>query len=76
MSPIDDDDTTTVNTNILIPVDTEQIPYLWHDGNDARITGLLELTGKYYKRVGLFQLLLKHRATTVSGGRIAVDSAV
>jgi len=75
MSPIDDDDTTTVSTDILIPVDTDQNPYLWHDGNDARITGLLELTGKYYKRVGLFQLLFKHRATTVSGGRIAVDSA-
>ena len=48
-------------TNPLVPTYSDKTPIIW-DGNNAHIAGTLYEVGKFYKRTGLFQLLLKHRA--------------
>ena len=70
-----DDTTPTVSKDKLIPVDTDGEPLLW-DGNRAHINGLLAECAKYYKRVGLFQPYIQHRAVLLSSGRLAVDSVL
>ena len=77
MSTTDDFDTTassrSATTDILIPLDPDKEPIIW-DGNDAHIEGLLFEVGKYYRRVGIFQPLLKDHAVALSNGKLAVDS--
>ena len=71
---VDDATLSTANiSDILVPTFTDKTPIIW-DGNNAHIAGMLHEVGKYYKRTGLFQLLLKHRAVALRNGRIAVDS--
>ena len=62
-------------TDPLVPLHSDKTPINW-DGNYAHIEGLLHEVGRYYKRTGRFQLLLKvkHRAVALSNGRIAVES--
>ena len=65
--------TNTVNSDILVPHDTDKDPLMWN-GNDAHIEGLLIECGKYYKRVGIFQPFFAHRAVSLPSGKVAVDS--
>ena len=59
-------------SNIYIPVSTDKAKLEW-DGNDATILGLLFETGRYYRRKGLFQPLLRDRSVALSNGRLAVE---
>ena len=59
-------------TDKLVPTEPDGTPILW-DGNDATIAGTLERTGKHYRRVGLFQPLLMHRAVTLHNGKKRVS---
>ena len=70
----DDDPSTlsTNNTDPLVPIYTDKTPIAW-DGNPAHIAGCLYDVGKFYKRTGLFQMFLKHRAVPLSNGKLAVD---
>ena len=74
MTDTNDDIDRTLSTNhsILIPVSTDKVPLLW-DGNDANILGLLYETGRYYTNKGIFQTLLRHRAVSLSNGKLAVE---
>ena len=63
---------TLPESNILIPVSTDKSKLEW-DGNDATILGLLYETGRYYRRKGLFQTLLRDRSVALSNGRLAVE---
>ena len=71
----DDDPSTlsTNNTDPLVPIYTDKTPIQW-DGNPAHIAGCLYDVGKFFKRTGLFQMFLKHRAVPLSNGKLAVDS--
>ena len=64
---------TANTTDPLVPTYSDKTPIVW-DGNNAHIAGALYEVGKFYKRTGLFQLLLKHRAVALRNGRIAVES--
>ena len=70
-------DTNTLSTadisDPLVPIYTDKTPILW-DGNYAHIEGLLYEVGRFYKRTGKFQMLLKHRAVALLNGRIAVEA--
>ena len=70
-----DDDMPTTITDKTVPVDSDKEPLKW-DGNRAHILGLLAETSKHYKRVGLFQPYIEHRAVLLSSGRLAVDSVL
>jgi hypothetical protein len=72
MSHADDNDRSTLSNNIYIPVSIDKTAFKWN-GNDACILGLLYETDRYYKRTGLFQPLIKHRAVALSNGRLAVE---
>ena len=52
---------TASTTNPLVPTYSDKNPIIW-DGNNAHIAGTLYEVGKFYKRTGLFQLLLKLQA--------------
>ena len=74
---IGNNETSTLSNNtntssILIPVTTDKTALVW-DGNDATINGLLYECGQYYKRKGLFQPLIKHRAVSLSNGKLALE---
>jgi hypothetical protein len=66
------DRSTLPESNIFIPVSTDKSKLEW-DGNDATILGLLYETGRYYRRKGLFQTLLRDRSVALSNGRLAVE---
>ncbi len=70
-----DDDTPITITDKSVPVDSDKELLKW-DGNRAHILGLLAETSKHYKRVGLFQPYIEHRAVLLSSGRLAVDSVL
>ena len=59
-------------SNILIPVSTDKSKLEW-DGKNATILGLLYETGRYFRRKGLFQTLLRDRSVALSNGRLAVE---
>ena len=70
MSSLDVDNATlsTANTtDPLVPTYSDKTPIVW-DGNNAYIAGALYEVGRFYKRTGLFQLLLKHRAVALRNG--------
>ena len=64
---------TSVNTDILVPLDQYKEPILW-DENLATIPCILSAVGKYLKRNGLFGPLLEQRAVALSNGKLAVDT--
>ena len=72
MSTLEDNDRSTLSTNIYIPVSSDKTALSW-DNNDATILGLLFECGKHYKNKGLFQMLLRHRAVALNNGRLAVE---
>lgn len=72
MPTIDDNDHGALSANILFPVSSDKSALQW-DGNDANILGLLYETGRYYRKTGLFQTLIEHRAVALSNGRLAVE---
>ena len=68
---INDHDTLS-ESSIYCPVSSDKSKLSW-DGNDATILGLLHEVGRYYRRKGLFQPLLRDRAVALSNGRLAVE---
>ena len=76
MSNDDSNPTTNASANItdyLAPVTPDKEPITFVD-NDATIEGILYEIGRFFKRNGLFQLLLKHRAVSLSNGKLAVEA--
>ena len=59
----------SVNTDILVPLDQYKEPILW-DENLATIPCILAAVGKYLKRNGLFGPLLEQRAVALSNGKL------
>ena len=59
------------NDNILIPTTSDKEPIIFRD-NDATIEGILYEIDRYYTRNGIFQSLLKHRAVSLSNGKLAI----
>ena len=64
---------TATTTNNLIPVNIDREPIIFSD-NDASLEGILYEVGRFYKRTGQFQMLFKHRAVSLSNGKLAVES--
>ena len=64
---------TATTTDNLIPVNLDREPIIFSD-NDASIEGILYEVGRFYKRTGQFQMLFKHRAVSLSNGKLAVES--
>ena len=63
----------TDTLDILQPTDLDAEILRW-DGNNAKILGLLDATGKHYTRKGLFQPFFQHRAVLLSNGKISIPS--
>ena len=70
----DEHATDTDLTDPYVPVDSDNQPLQWLDGNRAKIPGLIHETMLHYQRNGLFEALLEHGAVILSGGRIAIPS--
>ena len=66
--------TDTDLTDPYVPVDSDNQPLQWLDGNRAKIPGLIYEVMLHYQRNGLFEALLEHGAVILSGGRIAIPS--
>ena len=63
------------STYHLQPVDIDKNPIIL-DGNPAHIEGIMFEVGKFYRRKGKFQQLLKNHAVLLSNGKLAVDSVI
>ena len=61
-------------TDKLVPTYSDNKSAIKHDGNNARIPGLMRAVGKYLARIDYLQELFKFRAVRLSNGRLAVDS--
>ena len=71
MSDISDENPSTlpISTDYLQPVDTDRDPIIY-DGNRAHIAGNLDAVSRFYKRNGLFQMLITS-STARSASRMA-----
>ena len=69
------DDPSSDKPDILVPLDPDGNRITWPSGsNPAYLPGIRYELGEYYKRKGLFQPLLEHRAVSLSNGKIAVET--
>ena len=59
-------------TDKLVPTYSDNRTAIKHDGNNARIRGLMQATGKYLACIDYLQELFKFRAVRLSNGRLAV----
>ena len=70
------DDPSSNKTDILVPLDPDGHRITWPSGsNPAYLPGIRFELAEYYKRKGLFQPLLEHRAVSLSNGKIAVENS-
>ena len=58
--------TDTDLTDPYVPVDSDNQPLQWLDGNRAKIPGLIHEVMLHYQRNGLFEALLEHGAVILS----------
>ena len=64
--------TTPVDTDRLVPKDSDGDPIVW-DNNRATIEGVLHEAAKYWTKTDQFVDLVEHRAAALPSGKLALD---